>query len=1071
MIHTRVIQKSGQSRLSAGQNEFTGRGFVRGFVKGFVPVIVGVFDRIFAGAFAGAFAGIIGAALPIGTAVLFGAAVPIKAVAQNTQTLDVPRAAVVEGQTIQESAQEREYKKLALRFEERDGSLLKDLKPYLQKYPYTTYEDEIHFFGGVMQAEKGKWKQAAKELEQVDHKALTRPHQTEYQFYRGYTYLMLQEYARASTYFALLRKTDNDYTTKATYYYAYCQYKQQHYDKALPALLSLEGKSEYAKTVPYYIVQIYYAQGENAEVEARAEQLLSSQPDNENSSELHRMLGEIYYQKATDSKDTKSKTQCLQQAVSHFEAYRASAQSSEVPLVRNDLYLLGQSYYMLSADGKTDRLAKAVETLKQVKQEKDSVSESTCLTLGNAYTQLGQTEQAKLSYQAAAAFRLTPSVREEALYNYTLCTYQSSTALGESVQAFKDFLQEYPHSKHQSEVYALLSDAFLRSRNYAAALSVLDSVPQTTRQLNTTKQYLRYQLGVDAFLQGKMDASRNYMTEVLNHAHEDDTYTTEAYYWRAETAYRLHDYESCIKDLNRYHSRTNSRNSVNYTAASYLAGYAYFAEKDYKQAETCFLRYVDMAQTTDPTYPDALNRLGDCAFNARNFTAAISYYGQVIDRNTTGSDYATFQRGYALGLQHKYADKIQAMQTLVARYPKSDYADDGLYETARAYLQQDNERAAITAYEQLLKNYPNSSYARKASLECAMLYRNLNQYNEAIAAYRKTIETYPASEEAYSALEGLQSLYVETGNIDEYLAYTKQLGKMNMQVTTADDSLSYAAAELQYMQGNYQKAADALSSYLTHYCTGGRYCTTAQYYAADSYYRLGQTTDALREYKALAELSGNPYLEEACMRVAGLSYDQKDYQTSLEYFYRMLSLASSHENTDIARLGILRCSYYLGRHQATIDIAAQILADNPTDEVRSEALYNRAKAYIAEKQYTAALEDLAPLSKEVRTATGAESEYLKADCYYRQGNLDQAEAEVMAFAGMNTQQQYWLARALVLLSDINHSRGDDFQARQYLLTLQANYHGTDDIAQMVSERIAALDEKENEQVTENDENE
>lgn len=218
----------------------------------------------------------------------------------------------------QESAQESAYYELAERFEQRDKTLQKDLKPYLQKYPYTTYEDEIHFFGGVMQAEKGKWKQAAKELEQVDHKALTRPHQTEYQFYRGYTYLMLQEYARASTYFALLRKTDNDYTTKATYYYAYCQYKQQHYDKALPALLSLEGKSEYAKTVPYYIVQIYYAQGENAEVEARAEQLLASQPDNENSSELHRMLGEIYYQKATDSKDTKSKTQCLQQAVTHL---------------------------------------------------------------------------------------------------------------------------------------------------------------------------------------------------------------------------------------------------------------------------------------------------------------------------------------------------------------------------------------------------------------------------------------------------------------------------------------------------------------------------------------------------------------------------------------------------------------------------------------------------------------------------------------------------------------------------------------------------------------------------------
>lgn len=203
------------------------------------------------------------------------------------------------------------------------------------------------------------------------------------------------------------------------------------------------------------------------------------------------------------------------------------------------------------------------------------------------------------------------------------------------------------------------------------------------------------------------------------------------------------------------------------------------------------------------------------------------------------------------------------------------------------------------------------------------------------------------------------------------------------------------------------------------------------------------------------------------MRVAELSYDAQDYRTSLDYFYKMLSQASDRDKINIARLGILRCSYYMGNHQSTIDIATQILADEPVaDDVRKEALYNRAKAYIALSQYEQAISDLTPLANEVRTATGAEAKYLLADCQFRLGNLDKAEAEVMSFAGMNTQQQYWLARALVLLSDINMRRGDDFQARQYLLTLQANYRGEDDIQTLVSERIAALDEKEREQVVE-----
>ena len=67
----------------------------------------------------------------------------------------------------------------------------------------------------------------------------------------------------------------------------------------------------------------------------------------------------------------------------------------------------------------------------------------------------------------------------------------------------------------------------------------------------------------------------------------------------------------------------------------------------------------------------------------------------------------------------------------------------------------------------------------------------------------------------------------------------------------------------------------------------------------------------------------------------------------------------------------------------------------------------------------------------------------------------------MEFTQSNTQQQYWLARALVLLSDINRERGEFFQARQYLLVLQQNYTATnDDIPSLIAERLSALDQLE-----------
>lgn len=208
-------------------------------------------------------------------------------------------------------AMETAYWQLEARFESRDQSLQNDLESYLEKFPYTTYKDEVCFMQGVLYAEAADpdrsgqaWQRAATAFEQTDYKALSRPHQTDYPFYRGYVNLMLHDYERAIADFEVLRRYPNPYTQKAAYYWGYCQYKLQRYDKALPAFLSLERVSEYQATVPYFIVQSYYAQGDFTEAQARAEEILGPSPtlpteggSESMQGELHRMLGEIYYRK------------------------------------------------------------------------------------------------------------------------------------------------------------------------------------------------------------------------------------------------------------------------------------------------------------------------------------------------------------------------------------------------------------------------------------------------------------------------------------------------------------------------------------------------------------------------------------------------------------------------------------------------------------------------------------------------------------------------------------------------------------------------------------------------------
>lgn len=949
-------------------------------------------------------------------------------------------------------------------FELRSKTAQKKLQQYLKNHAYTPYASETHFMLGALLIEKNKNKQAIKEFDQVKENELFRNHAADYLFLCGYAHLQMSETQRASTYFYRLKNQKSKYTLQARYYYAFTQYTLQNYGKALPEFLAIEHTQQYKDIVPYYIIQIYYAGGQYDEVYERAEYLLSNQQGNENNQELHRMLGEIYYQEEQYNK-----------AIEHLSTYEKNCQEQKKELVREDMYLLAMSYYQ------TNQYKEAATYFNKVSKQNDALTESTCYHLGNCYHLLGNIDQAKLMYSAAIGYNITPKLREEAMYNYALTTYQSSTALGESVNAFTNFIEQYPDSKYKEEVYNLLSEAFMNSKNYASALEALNLISEPTTKMLETRQALRYRLGTDAYMQNKLGNAIDWFTAVIDTAKvekissaEISKYVTESYFLRAESYARQAKYDQAQADLQSFKSQPNAAKSSNYELSDYSMGYTLFSQKKYTESLPYFNVYVSKADKESATYADALNRIGDCYFNNRDFVKAETYYAKVIALGSTGSDYAMFQRGYALGLMKRYSDKITALENLAKNYPKSDYADDALYEIARAELQRDRDDAAIDAYERLLKTYPNSNLARKAALEKAMIFFNKKDYANAIESYKQVIKNYPGSEEAYSALDGLEATYVETNNISEYLAFTKQLGRINMKSDSKEDSLTYITAERQYIIQNYQQAVAGLAKYISQYCSGGRYCTQAQYFIADSYYQLGQKAEARQEYEKLCQITGNPYMQEALTKVAEISYDEKNYDKALQYFRRLQLQADNMKTVNIARLGVLRSSYYLNDNVTTINVASEIIDDvASTEEVLTEARYNRAKAYLNMKEYQLAIEDLNLTANQVRTWEGAESKFLLAQAYFEQAELDKAEEQIMSFASMNTQQQYWLARSFILLSDIYVKKSDDFQAKQYLLSLRSNYHNeTDDILSTVAQKLQLIEEREKEKLNQqNDDDE
>lgn len=941
------------------------------------------------------------------------------------------------GSTQAGQIQEAQYYIAANAYELRLKNAYEILTNYAQKYTYSPFSDRVNLMLGMLQYEKKDFPKALSFFNQVNDKHLGKSEKIDFLFCKGYADIETKNYTEALSIFKILKDLKTKYDLSASYYYSYSQYTLGNYTDALPEFLKLESIPAYKNIVPYYIVQIYYAQKEYDNLTERADSLLKNNPDNKNNAEIYRISGEIAYRKKDYNK-----------AIGYLKNYEKLFPQ----VLRNDMYLLGLSYFQLKD------YSNAIQYLSKVTTENDEMTENAYLHLGNSYVKLNDINNARLAYEASLRTNFNKTVREEALYNYALTTYQSNTAFGESITAFEQLLNEFPTTKYTDKAYDYLTSVYMTTKNYDAAYQSILKIKEPNSKLLETKQYLLYQLGTESFALNKFDKAIEYFTLSLLSS-STGKYSAESYYWRAESYFRTNRPTLSIKDLKAFFVNPYAKSSSNKISANYSLAYGYFSQKDYANALNWFLRYVDAESNSKlSTYSDAMNRIGDCFFYARNFPSAETYYNKAIALSPNTGDYAMFQSAYVVGLQKDYMSKISKLEKLINTYPKSEYVDDAMYQMGRSYLMMDNNSKTIECYKRLLDKQPNGDLARKAALEIGMIYYNEKDYNQAIRTFKNVISDYPGSEESYTALESLETVYIEINDVASYLAYTKTLGRI-IRTSTAnrEDSITYIASEKQYLNGKYPTAITGFKTYLNKFCSGGRYCTTAQYYLADSYYRTDDKVNALEAYQNLLKIIGNQYSEEAALRCAGITFDNKDYASALNYFKQLQNLAQTTENRTIAVLGILRCSHFLNDHQTTISIVNDIMNDpHSTDELKSEALFNRAKAYIALNQNDLAISDLKITAEDTRTASGAESKFLLANLYFNQEKLKESESEILDFSKKNTPYQYWLARSFILLADIYIKQNNEFQAKQYLLSLQKNYTVVDDIQDMIKVRLDAI---------------
>ena len=917
----------------------------------------------------------------------------------------------------------------AIRLEQPEGELL-TLDYIRTRRPDPEYDQALidiadYYF------DQRKYDKALSYLNQVPTLGMSLDQRSEVRFKQGYAHFVKQDFRVARSYLEEIhRDRESNYYAQANYYLGLCYFFEGDYEKASEVLSKVQNDPTYSRHIPYYLAQFYFANQQYEKLITEIEPRIND-TRLRNRKELHQLLGQAYFEQGK-----------YQQALPYLEYYSANSRK----LREEELYQLGYAQYQ------TGDYRKAVQSLKPLTTADSPIGQNAMFYLADCYLKLGDKSNALTALASAKRMDYDEDIQEDALFNHGKLAYE----LGFPREAIADLQAIKPNSPYFPEAQNLMSDIFLSYRDYQQALSILEDMRKRTNNPRILETYQKVSVnrGLQLLQEGDEQNAKQLFEQSLETPIDPKTRAV-AYYWLGDIKHHEENYEGSIQHLDRYFSITRAIDQMPEEAspftANYLQGYNYLKLKNYNRARTYFRetveginrnrRFLANRTVTNDILGDATMRLGDAYFKDNQYEQAITYYNQAIDNRYAGYDYAIYQKAIIEGLRGRKTEEIIALQNLADNFPNSEYADDALLQLGSSYQDIGQLSKAEAPLRRLISDFRRKSpLINQALLKLGLISYNQGNIQQAISYYKQVFGNNPESNEASLALAALEEIYVrDLGRPNEYFAFLETVPGYKPD-NLLRDSITFQSAETMYENGDYSGAISAYTNYLRQY-PRGRYTLPAHYHRGESHGVLREYSEALEDYAWVVDQGPSRYYLKALEKAAIIAYNfELDFERAFDLYSKLESAADSEEALFEAQLGALRSAYRAGNTDAVYQRAQQIARNSrATDQQIATANFYLGKLSYDNGNLQAALpalEKVVALSDNEQTA---EARYLIADIYYRQRNLEQAQTLLLEANQESSAYPYWVAKSVILLSDVMRERGDLYNARAALEALLENY--------------------------------
>ncbi|SFU40452.1 TolA-binding protein [Pustulibacterium marinum] len=911
------------------------------------------------------------------------------------------------------------------------------MEDFVTNYPTSTKRNSAYKDVADYYFEQGKYPYALKWYEKVEDSNFSNSEQEKLNFNKGYAYFTAKRQDQAKKYFNRVINSKK-YGSQAKYYIGYMAYEGDDYSQANEYFDQIQGSDQLNEKLAYYQADMNFKLGKFDLALQQALEQLQKTRDRQEVSELHKIAGESLFNLKRYS-----------EAIPHLEQYKGKKGKWN----NTDYYQLGYAYYQ---EGNYE---KAIGQLNKIIDGNNSVAQNAYYHLGQCYLKNDKKQQALNAFKNASQMDFDAQIQEDAMLNYVKLSYEVGNAY-ESVSALLlSYLSKYPDSGHTEEVRSLLVDSYITSKNYEAALTLLEKNRNYSDK--ETYQKVAFYRGVELFNEGDYQQAKSYFDKSLSQP-INSTYNARARFWKGECDYLLTNYADALISFKQFENSATSSLKEN-ADIDYNIGYTYFKQKNYEKAISYFSKYTESAPKDKSKLNDAYLRLGDSYFVSSNYWPAMETYNKAIALNGVDADYANFQKAISYGFVDRNERKIEELIKFVNTYKKSAYRDDALYELGNVYIAENNVNKGIAAYDQLVNEYKKSSYVPKTLLKEGLIFYNNNQNEKALGKFKTVVRDFPNTQESIQAVSTAKLIYVDEGRVDEYAAWVKNIDFV--QVTDAElDNATYESAENQYIQNKTNQAISGFEKYLNQF-PNGLHATNAHFYLAQLQFGKGEKAASVPHYEVVISKERNEFTEQALSRLGQIYLENKEYEKAIPVLKRLETEADYPQNISFAQNNLMKAYYEQNDYEATVMYAEKVLSNPKVDDrIASDAHIMIARSAIKTGDEAKAKQAYAEVQKKATGALMAEALYYDVYFKNKEGKYEASNKVMQKLAQEYSGYKEFGAKGLVVMAKNYYAMDDAFNATTILKSVISNFASYPEIvseAQIELNKIKAEEAKTN----------